>query len=510
MNPRSVLTSIVAAAALALAVAPPSRADVPASPWVVRDVGLPTPPGATDVDAAGVWTLQGSGMDIWDDYDQFQFASQPVRGDGSITARFLSVQGGDGEWTKAGLMVRDNDTPGAAHLLYAMTRVVGPFAQARFGQDSTCRAFGGAGLKYGLDANLIMRLQRSGQEFAGYYSRDGVLWHQAGFGPVAVPEIREEALWGLALTSHRDGSLATARFDQVSVQAGAALPYGIQTCGTDRAVLIQWRPLRGAVGYHVYRGAKDATRDQLARQTPELLTATSFVDSGSDLVNGTPVQYAVTAVFQGEDGNRVEGPPAAVFGTPVAVPEGMMGCSINEGPAPGSADFDPATGVITVRGSGFDIWNAQDQGYFLSVPVEGDVQVTVRLLSKHTSSDPGKPAGLMIREALEPGARNFLFGPLSTAGLFRQWRLNTNDWTEGAVSISEVAYKMPSVLRLTRQGDTITPEFSVDDGKTFQRARAITFPAPLARTLYVGVAVSSGRRTGAGRIQFRDLVIHRL
>jgi len=509
MKPHRIPASVIAAAALALSAVLPALADVPGSPWVARDVGSPTPPGSTDVDAAGIWTLRGSGMDIWGDADQFHYVSQRLRGDGSISARFLSMEGGDATWVKTGLMIRDDDTPGSPHLLYAMSSGPGLIAQARFQQDTPMGDFGLVGLKTGKDPNLFMRLQRAGQEISGFYSRDGVVWFQAGFGPIVLPGLKEEAQFGLALTSHKDGSLATVRFDQVGAQPGALLPYGLSACGGDRSVLLQWRPVRDAVGYVVYRGTKDATRDQLVKLTAVPLAGTSFADSSGDLVNGTPVQYAVASVFRAADGTVAEGPPAALFGTPIAVPQGLIGCSINEGPAPGLAVFDAVTGEITVRGSGNDIWISGDQCYFLHVPVEGDVQVTVRFLSKHSGAQNGKPAGLMIRETLDPGARNVFIGPLSTVGLFRQWRLNVNDWTFGAPSILDAAYKAPSVLRLTRRGDTIFPEFSTDDGKTFQKARAITFPSPLARTLYVGVAVSSGTRTSASSIRFRDLEIRK-
>jgi hypothetical protein len=496
-----------ALALLALALTRPGWADAPPGPWVARDVGQPGAPGSTSVDASGVWTLQGSGLDIWDDYDQFQLASQSMKGDGSISARILTATGGDSTWRKAGLMVRDDDTPGAANLFYGMTPAVGLYTQARFESDLPSRSMPGVGPTNSQIPNLALRLQRVGQEFAGFYSRDGALWFQAGFGPVALPRLKDEALWGLALTAHQDGHLATARFDQVSLQPGVTSPYGILTAGSDRTVQLQWRRLPNAVGYYVYRGAKGATRDQLTRLTAQPLTTPSYTDTGGDLTNGTPMLYAVSAVFQAADGTQTESQAVARFGTPIDVGQGLVGYSLNEGPAPGSASRDPATGVITLHGSGFDIWNAQDQGFFLLKPVDGDTQISVRMLTRHSNADGGKPAGLIIRESLEPGARSVLVGTWTQTGIGRQWRLNTDDWTDWSQSISDPAFHPPILLRLTRQGDTITPAYSVDDGKTFVTGRAISFPTPLPRTVYVGVAAASGRRASAGQIQFRDLVI---
>jgi hypothetical protein len=112
MSLRGGLLLHAAIGVLALFAALPAAAAPPASPWVSRDIGDPGAKGSTDVDANGVWTVQGSGEDIFDVTDQFHFAYQPVRGDASLTARFLSLQGGSSEWAKAGLMVRENPSDG--------------------------------------------------------------------------------------------------------------------------------------------------------------------------------------------------------------------------------------------------------------------------------------------------------------------------------------------------------------------------------------------------------------
>src|SRR5262245_58521398 len=78
----------------------PAGANPPSAPWIDQDIGGPSAAGSTDVDANGVWTLRGSGADIWSTADQFHFCYQPVKGDASISARFLGQGGGDGEWSR--------------------------------------------------------------------------------------------------------------------------------------------------------------------------------------------------------------------------------------------------------------------------------------------------------------------------------------------------------------------------------------------------------------------------
>jgi regulation of enolase protein 1 (concanavalin A-like superfamily) len=498
----------VAIVTLTLASALNAFAASPPTPWLDRDIGGPGATGSTDVDTNGVWTVQGSGADIWEDADQFHFAYQPIPGDASITARFLGQKGGDGDFSKVGLMVRENDSPGSPNVDYAMTPGQGLWAQFRPQQDALTQALGLAGPSNRLAPNLFLRLQRVGNEVAGFYSRDGSVWIQADFPPRTLPSLKAEALFGLAVCSHQDGDRITARFDQVSLQPGRVSPYGLQACGGDQSVLLQWRPLKDVVAYNVYRGPA-ATRDQLAKLTADGVAGASFTDTGAGLVNGTPVVYAVGAVLRGSDGSLVEGPLAAVTATPVAVP-GLLGCSLNEGPTIGSAAYDAATGDITLRGSGFGFEGNVDQGYFLSRPVEGDVQITVRMTARPAGPGSGRMAGLMIRESLEADARNVLLG-IERDGLLRQTRAATGGDTNQAVSIQDSALKLPIVLRLTRTGDTIRPEYSTDDGQTFQAAAPVTFTPPLSRTLYVGLAITGGTSFGSrdrtGEATFGSLAI---
>src|SRR5438876_86825 len=120
MNWRPNILLAVLGAALALALEETAWAGPPSAPWTAADIGGPAAAGSTDVDGSGVWTIRGSGVDIDNNADSFHFAYQSVTGDSSLTARLLNRQGGDGEWSKAGLMIRENATPGSPTFCYAM------------------------------------------------------------------------------------------------------------------------------------------------------------------------------------------------------------------------------------------------------------------------------------------------------------------------------------------------------------------------------------------------------
>jgi regulation of enolase protein 1 (concanavalin A-like superfamily) len=518
MNSRGPVVPVVCAVALlALAAGPPARGDKPPSAWTDRDLGSPSPAGSTDLDATkGAWTIQGSSTFLGAQADHLHFTSQLVSGDGSITARFGGMKGGHTEWSKIGLMVRANDTPGSPDLFLAMTPGHGLVATSRLVQDEENSFLGLAGPSTTQATSLFMRLQRAGSEVTGFYSRDGLLWYQAGFPPQTLAALPDAASFGLAATSLQDGALTSGGFTNVTIQNGAASVYGLWSCGGEKMVRLQWRPLKNATAYNIYRGPSGTALPALVPITSSPVTGTSFTDNSTDLVNGTAQTYAVAAIFPASDGTPVEGPRVAITGTPVAAPSGFLGCSINEGVRSGSANLDPATGTITLRGSGVLTLDNADGLYFLNQPMTGDFQTTVRVLNPPQNASNWAVAGLMLREALDAGSR---YAAVWTTGassgpdwprLFSQWRGTTNgfaDWP-GFFALDNGALKPQVLLRLTRRGSTVTPEYSTDQGQTYQAAGPpITFSPPLATTAYVGLAISAADRGSTVQARFSDLEI---
>src|SRR6202000_1833330 len=88
--------------------------------WASDDIGNVGVQGGTGIDNSSgtnsVFTISGSGQDIWSKNDEFQFASQPFYGNGQIVARVLSVQNTD-PWAKAGVMIRDSMATNAINAL---------------------------------------------------------------------------------------------------------------------------------------------------------------------------------------------------------------------------------------------------------------------------------------------------------------------------------------------------------------------------------------------------------
>ena len=73
-------------------------------PWMSQDVSTVGVPGSATY-SNGVFSVTGSGADIWGTADAMQFDSVPVTGNCAIVARVASVQNID-PWSKAGIMIR--------------------------------------------------------------------------------------------------------------------------------------------------------------------------------------------------------------------------------------------------------------------------------------------------------------------------------------------------------------------------------------------------------------------
>jgi Ca2+-binding RTX toxin-like protein len=168
--------------------------------------------GATgNVDVSnGIYTVTGSGADIWNSSDGFHFVHSSVSGDTEIIAEVTSLQNTD-EDAKAGVMFRDGTAASAKFVaLYQLpnNEVVFQWRDATGGSASGSSHHG--------DTTHVkwLRLKRSGTSFTAYYSIDGTSWTQIGSHTTSLPST---ARAGLAVTSRDNGTLTQAVFSNVSL-----------------------------------------------------------------------------------------------------------------------------------------------------------------------------------------------------------------------------------------------------------------------------------------------------
>lgn len=105
------------------------------APWLIWDIGTSTPGNFSY--ASGRYTVSGSGSDIWGTSDSFRLVGQALTGDCDVRARVATLQNTD-PWSKAGVMVRDDNTAGAAFAMAVVTPGNGVNFQWRNTNSASC------------------------------------------------------------------------------------------------------------------------------------------------------------------------------------------------------------------------------------------------------------------------------------------------------------------------------------------------------------------------------------
>jgi regulation of enolase protein 1 (concanavalin A-like superfamily) len=190
---------------------PPPPGPLPAG-WTSSDVGATTPAGAASFDSAtSRFSVSGAGADVWGTADAFGYAYTTLNGDGDIVAKVDSLDNVD-VWTKAGVMIRDGLSAGAAHASMFVTpsTLKGTAFQRRPAAGSTSLSTAGPSAA----PPYWVKLVRLGTTFSAYASADGVNWTLVGTETIPMGAVVNA---GLAVSSHKNGTLATGMFSAVTV-----------------------------------------------------------------------------------------------------------------------------------------------------------------------------------------------------------------------------------------------------------------------------------------------------
>jgi endonuclease/exonuclease/phosphatase family metal-dependent hydrolase len=176
--------------------------------WSTRDVGAVAATGsATSVN--NVFTVAGSGSDVWGAADEFRYVYTQLTGDGSIVTR-VSAMDNVNAWVKAGVMMRETLNADSRHAFMLVSPGKGLAFQRRTATAGTStNTSGGLGT-----SPYFVKLARTGNTFTAEKSTDGVTWTAVGSQSMTMPST---IYVGLAVSSHVDGVLANATFEQTIV-----------------------------------------------------------------------------------------------------------------------------------------------------------------------------------------------------------------------------------------------------------------------------------------------------
>jgi regulation of enolase protein 1 (concanavalin A-like superfamily) len=183
----------------------------PASPaWQHQDIGAVGLAGSFSQNA-GVYTVAGSGADIWTTADQFHYAYQAVSGDVTITARVASEQQ-TSSYCKAAVMLRASLATNSVEASVLLTPTNGVAMEVR--PTTGAATINVTGWVTGAVPPSWVRLTRSGNTFTAFSSSNGTSWTQLGSTNVTMSA---GVTAGLAVTSHDNTKLNTATFDNVTL-----------------------------------------------------------------------------------------------------------------------------------------------------------------------------------------------------------------------------------------------------------------------------------------------------
>ncbi|HRK30380.1 MAG TPA: glucoamylase family protein [Tepidisphaeraceae bacterium] len=173
-----------------------------------EDIGNPAIAGSSSF-SNGSYTIAAAGTDIAGVSDQFHFVHDPLTGDGTFTARVASLINTN-VGAKAGIMMRSSTNADAAFAAVVLTPSSGVQFRVRLtdGDTSAASSIGG------ITAPRWVRLVKTGNNIAGFWSTDGITWNTVG-SPQAIA-LGGSPRIGLAVTSRNVLTPTTAVFSNVS------------------------------------------------------------------------------------------------------------------------------------------------------------------------------------------------------------------------------------------------------------------------------------------------------
>jgi hypothetical protein len=248
--------------------------------------------------------------------DAFYFAHQPLTGNGTITVQVTSLTGqvavgpsqmapGLQPWSKAGIIIKENTSPGSAYAAMMVTGSHGVRMQWDYVNDMP-------GLAGSPSAPRWLRLVRDGDTITGYDSADGTHWTLVE--TVTLPRLTATVQAGLFVTSPSNGNTTTST-------------------GVFRHIGLSW-PAAGWTGTNVGgTGANGASVPGSLRQSAGTLTVT-----GSGDISPLAGDGAVLSIQRALDGTFFGLIVLIVVGTMFVTAEyrrGLIGVSLTAEPRRG-------------------------------------------------------------------------------------------------------------------------------------------------------------------------------
>ena len=272
-------------------------------------------------------------------------------------------------------------------------------------------------------------------------------------------------------------SLYSNTTNATTLPGAPAAPTGLTGVAGNGRVTLTWNASGGtpATGYNVKR----STTNGGPYTTIVTLAATNFIDL--PLSNWTAYYYVVSGTNgYGTSSNSTQ---VTVTPLPTALPAPWLDQDIGSVGQTGRASFSNT--IVTVTGSGADIWGNADAFHYAYFLATNDCTIIARVTSVE-NTDPWAKAGVMIRATLAAGSAHAMMVITPGNGASFQWRSTTG----GTMSQSQSGgVSAPYWVKLVRSGNSFRGYVSADGGAWTQVGSAQTIS--MAGAVYVGLPVTA-------------------
>jgi RHS repeat-associated protein len=433
------------------------------SGWLDQDIGYDGQPGSSTY-SNGVFTIVGGGNSP---ENAVHFDYRVLSGDGTIIARVASVS--NNGW--GGVMMRDGLNSGdssiflcgcnGANLLWSRSVSGGSLTQIS-GQQG--------GLPY------WVKLVRTGTDFVGYISADGVSWTPVGGSvPISMSQSIYVGLWGT-------GNGGTVTFDDVSLSTQANPAPVISSLSATTGPVGTQVIISGS-GFGASQGSSIATLNDL----PVTIGLWSDTSIAVTIPSGTTSGYIVVVRGPSMDSSN----PESFYVTSSPLPSGWFDLDIgaNRLFKAGSATY--SSGVFTVNGSSLATGGSGDGLHFVYQPITADFTIIARI----TSLNQFARAGVMIRQTLDSNSPDaVIYSNPSGNAFLAEFDYRTS--YGGPLAALSLGTGSLGWVKLIRAADTFTAFYSPDGINWTQVGTTQTIQSTQA--VYAGIATTTGGGTGLG------------
>jgi len=486
--------------------------NITVTPWLSEDIGDVGLTGSFVQTSDTSFEVSGSGTDIWGTADAFHYAYKSISGDIDMIIQVTGIIN-PLKWTKAALMVRESLNPDAKHVSLIVTDITqipqhsrGVHLQSR--QKDSELTIDYTNRLNNTDIPRYIRLIRRGNTFDTFESSNGESWQLVG---TTYTPMNTDVLVGMAITSHTDGILSTAIFDNLkllnktinlptpSVKSISSFPFTItEQFSNSDTQYYQINGLTAGNTYTVYINSDDGDDINLMVYGDNFnnLECHSFQSAVSyDACLATANDSGELYIrVDGTYANQAQGKSFTLSLTQWSGQD--IGTSTLGGHEEIHAEYpsldgitgsQPANDGYSVTGSGKDIFGTSDGFHFFSQPITGDAEIIARVSSQINTDDWAK-AGVMIRE-INSASSKFVDVVVTPAnGVRFQSRIISDTGSVNHNNTRTNGISVPRWVRLVRRGDTFDAYESSDNinwlfiGSTY---------VPMSPEVNIGLAVTA-------------------